>query len=509
MKSVILVAGVSAWGHAAHSRVGSVAQKFLDDHTKAIIASLFPEYGGVLGSNVANADDIPNWADKYKFDKTVVATYGETDKWHYVDTNDTATIPKSCSYMDSRDCPDNNCVTGAIARFTKMASCDATGVPVDAVHQKDALKFLAHLIGDITQPLHVCGKENGGNLIKHVLFDGSYNDGSYPNNFHSIWDFNIPDKRLNVDFNGDLAAYSDHLYQRIVNNTFDEQVSSFMSSTDIFAVTPNGNSDLAVEWAVDTNFFDCSKVWGPQLDNPNQDFGADYYKNVIDTVDKQVAKAGYRLGKFMNILLGQCQTTATTTASTLAVVSTTTAATQSGTSSQTKTTAAVATTTTVAAQITASPTSTSAAQSAASTSTNAVQSSVRATTTLTTTFAPSQTSSSAQTSGAPISAPGVVSSVAAQSTSIAAPYQSAANSVVYPQVTTAVSKGYSNPGTTTGSSNYPNVKPTNTKNAPDCDQTQVNLPKNTPVYGDKPILSSANSNTVAMVFLVSIMAFLL
>jgi hypothetical protein len=35
----------------------------------------------------------------------------------------------------------------------------------------EALKFLVHFIGDLHMPLHLAGRERGGNGI-HVLFDG-------------------------------------------------------------------------------------------------------------------------------------------------------------------------------------------------------------------------------------------------------------------------------------------------------------------------------------------------
>jgi hypothetical protein len=51
--------------------------------------------------------------------------------------------------------------------------------------QSVALKFLVHFFGDLTQPLHVCGRDEGGNLDK-VRFGGRHGV-----NFHSIWDTDL------------------------------------------------------------------------------------------------------------------------------------------------------------------------------------------------------------------------------------------------------------------------------------------------------------------------------
>ncbi|KAJ3319231.1 hypothetical protein HDV06_006610, partial [Boothiomyces sp. JEL0866] len=165
--SLVLIAASSvfAWGNDGHSTVGNVAQNYLDKHAAAYVAYLFPEYGGVLGTyNVSLSTamgDIPNWADMIKSNPVYKFAYN----YHFSDSLDAP--PKNCSYIDERDCPDNLCITGAIANYTRLASCDAyTGLPKNPALQKDAVRFLAHFAGDVTQPLHICNRSLGGNLIK-------------------------------------------------------------------------------------------------------------------------------------------------------------------------------------------------------------------------------------------------------------------------------------------------------------------------------------------------------
>ncbi|KAJ3269616.1 hypothetical protein HDV01_001177 [Terramyces sp. JEL0728] len=301
----IAASSVVAWGNDGHTAVGNVAQNYLNDHAKAYIAYLFPDYGGVLGTyNVSLSTamlDIPNWADYIKSQTKYQFAYN----YHFSDSLDAP--PKNCSYIDARDCPDNLCITGAIANYTRLASCDAkTGLP-KSDQQKDAVRFLAHFAGDVTQPLHICNRSLGGNLIKPVTFDGVTSKGKYTYNLHSLWDYYIPEKRINNDFGGDYHKFRDYLVNKVDTDSFDEKVSTFLSDKGIYDLTTVGNSAAAVDWAVDSNLYDCSKVWGPVDENPKQDFGGDYYKSVISTVEKQLAKGGYRLAHLLNEVLGNCQ----------------------------------------------------------------------------------------------------------------------------------------------------------------------------------------------------------
>ena len=78
----------------------------------------------------------------------------------YVDTHDAP--PLHCSYQDQRDCSDGKCIVGALSSFTMRLSCSETPLP----EERDHLKWIIHLIGDLMQPLHVCSRERGGNDVR-------------------------------------------------------------------------------------------------------------------------------------------------------------------------------------------------------------------------------------------------------------------------------------------------------------------------------------------------------
>lgn len=230
-------------------------------------------------------ENVATWADSAKFGKA----YGWTRSLHYVDPKDNPS--KSCSYDDDRDCADGQCIVGAITNFTLQASCTS----------KDAyepFKFITHLIGDLTQPLHACGRDKGGNGDK-VNFDGN------SVNFHSLWDTSLVVKRMKeVASNQD--AYASYLVKKIQSGTYRASSSKWVSTHQIGEKNHNGNFLAVIDWATDSDTLNCAVVWGPFDQNPKQDFGVDYYTQVATTVDMQLAKGGVRLADWVNQLYSQC-----------------------------------------------------------------------------------------------------------------------------------------------------------------------------------------------------------
>ena len=194
----------------------------------------------------------------------------------------------------------------------RFGTDDTSGGVYNETSRSIALKFLDHFIGDMTQPLHVCGRDRGGNT-DHVRFDG--NDGT---NLHAIWDSNILDKRIRVSFPSGWQSYADHLVDQIKSGEY--EIESWMSDNSIFDLNALGHSNAAIEWANDTDGLDCSVVW-PDFDaNPNQDFGGAYFLKVGSVIDLQLAKGthfvicnllifqkgGYRLGNWLNAIFATC-----------------------------------------------------------------------------------------------------------------------------------------------------------------------------------------------------------
>jgi hypothetical protein len=102
-----------------------------------------------------------------------------------------------CRYDPPRDCPDGNCVIGAI-HGQQAILADASA---PSRSRRDALKFLVHLVADVHQPLHAGGHhDKGGNRFQVSLrtdhepppfLRDRYVDGVLGTNLHAIWDYEV------------------------------------------------------------------------------------------------------------------------------------------------------------------------------------------------------------------------------------------------------------------------------------------------------------------------------
>ena len=150
-----------AWGAQGHQVVATLAQASLNPKAASEVHRLLAlEPGETLAS-------ISTWADEHRDPATTA--------WHYVNFP-----PSSCSYEAARDCPDGNCVVGALNRQLEIL---ASGAP-DA-ERLLALKYVVHLVGDVHQPLHAgYADDRGGNRYQVQAFG----EGT---NLHALWDFGL------------------------------------------------------------------------------------------------------------------------------------------------------------------------------------------------------------------------------------------------------------------------------------------------------------------------------
>jgi nuclease S1 len=97
----------------------------------------------------------------------------DMDLYHFIN------FPKDAnSYDQERDCKLRNCVIEAIAWYIQvLRSPDAP-----RNEKRTALRFVAHLVGDIHQPLHAAFVEDRGGNTVEVRFNGR------KENLHSLWD---------------------------------------------------------------------------------------------------------------------------------------------------------------------------------------------------------------------------------------------------------------------------------------------------------------------------------
>lgn len=112
------------------------------------------------------------WMDEIRSD----SLYNHTADWHWV------TIETGQTYEQSKKNPHGDVIM-TLQRLVR----ELKGRQFSGAQEKEALKMLVHLVGDIHMPLHVgCCDDQGGNKIKVKWFR---ND----TNLHSVWDNSMID----------------------------------------------------------------------------------------------------------------------------------------------------------------------------------------------------------------------------------------------------------------------------------------------------------------------------
>ncbi|KAJ5103048.1 hypothetical protein N7532_003577 [Penicillium argentinense] len=254
-----VVNGAQAWGSLGHSTVAYVAQHYVSSSTASWAKS-------VLGNtNSSYLADIASWADQYRL----------------------TSAGKCCNVDYERDCGDSGCSISAIANYTQRVGDGS----LSSENVAEALKFLVHFLGDITQPLHDEAYEVGGNNID-VTFNG------YKDNLHSDWDTYIPEQLVGGDSLDDAQSWAKNLIKKIDSGEFSSHAASWVDGDDI-----SDPIAAATRWASDGNALVCTVVMPDGAAALQKgDLYPTYYNSVIDTIELQIAKGGYRLANWLNMI---------------------------------------------------------------------------------------------------------------------------------------------------------------------------------------------------------------
>ncbi|CAG8919260.1 unnamed protein product [Penicillium salamii] len=265
----------SAWGSLGHATVAYIAQHYLSEGTASWAKEVLDDSSSSYLANIAS------WADQYRLT--------DAGKWsaslHYIDAEDDP--PTTCNVDYARDCGDSGCSISAIANYTQRVG-DGRLSPNNTA---EALKFLVHFLGDITQPLHDEAYEVGGNGIE-VTFNG------YSDNLHSDWDTYMPEKLVGGYALADAQSWADSLVEEITSGDYQAEAPSWIKGDTIGdAVTS------AMRWASDANAFVCTVVMpGGASALQEGDLYPTYYNSAIGTIELQIAKGGYRLANWLNMI---------------------------------------------------------------------------------------------------------------------------------------------------------------------------------------------------------------
>ena len=166
-----------AWGPTGHRVTGWIAEQHISKKVKKELARILDDQSLAMAST---------WMDEIRSD----SSYDYTSDWHWV------TIPEGLTYQQSEK-NKNGDLLQTIERLTSALKSKS----LTTSEEREYLKMLIHLIGDIHQPLHVGGgNDRGGNDIKVTWFRRQ-------SNLHRVWDSDmIDDTRLSYT---ELAASLD------------------------------------------------------------------------------------------------------------------------------------------------------------------------------------------------------------------------------------------------------------------------------------------------------------
>ncbi|KAG8852522.1 hypothetical protein FRB96_008617 [Tulasnella sp. 330] len=164
-----------------------------------------------------------------------------------------------------------------------------------ATYKAQALKYIIHFIGDITQPLHDENLEVGGNDID-VLWEGA------STNLHHIWDTEMITALAGTNTTADITAWTNTIVTAASSGgQYNSSVSSWISCITASAIaTANATETCATTWAVDANAYVCSYVL--KTDETDKECSGAYYTGAAPIIQEQIAKGGIRLAAWLNMI---------------------------------------------------------------------------------------------------------------------------------------------------------------------------------------------------------------
>ncbi len=246
--------GAMAWGRLGHRVAGKIADARLSPNAKKAIGELLAP-----GETLA---DVSSWADDVRRDRP------ESGPWHYVNVN--ITEPR----FDRKFSPAK---TGSVISAIEAMEKTLADPTAPKLKRTEALKYLAHFIEDMHQPLHVGHREDkGGNELQVRWFD----DGKNPragSNLHRVWDSSIIEQHST-----DEKVW----YQEV----------DALATPDNMAKWSKGSID---DWATES-LLAAKKAYLDGNIKPGAKLGQDYEDMALPIVRLRLAQAGTRLASELN-----------------------------------------------------------------------------------------------------------------------------------------------------------------------------------------------------------------
>ncbi|KAF5380203.1 hypothetical protein D9615_006179 [Tricholomella constricta] len=343
--------GVLGWGAAGHEIVATIAQIHLHPSVYPALCDILNYTSPDPRAPPCRLAPIAAWADRLRYKM----------RWssplHYVGAVDdypsqTCEFPGSGGWAGER----RRNVLGAVRNVTDILEDYADGGgSVGYATANEAAKFLVHFMGDLHMPLHLTGRDRGGNDDK-VRFGGRIT------NLHALWDglliakairetpsnYSVPLASPQIEWVLRGAIYDSYVRRIMWEGVLDQwkdEIPSWVACPAparaygggglwqtvmrVFGRDVAGETDDEVlcpyHWAAPIHALNCEIVWPKALDEPpykNTSRIGEYaprggpyleldtpeYAGVIKErliVEKLLAQAGIRLAAVLNWLFAE------------------------------------------------------------------------------------------------------------------------------------------------------------------------------------------------------------
>ncbi|KAI1848229.1 hypothetical protein JX266_005942 [Neoarthrinium moseri] len=284
----LLLPGAAAWGSLGHITVAYLASNFVKEETATYFQELLRNDTEHYLAGVAT------WADSIRYTK-----WGQfTKNFHFIDAKDDP--PTYCGVDFDRDCKEDGCVVSSIQNYTTQL-LDSKLFPW---RRNQAAKFVIHFVGDIHQPLHTENVARGGNGIE-VKWERA------ELNLHHVWDSSIAEKMLG----GIRRKPYEAAHTWAANLTSEIKTGKYMAESKFWAADMDLDDPIAtsLRWANESNAYVCSTVLpeGP-VAIVGQQLAGEYFEKAAPVIEIQVARAGYRLAAWLDLIADRIRATSNT-----------------------------------------------------------------------------------------------------------------------------------------------------------------------------------------------------
>jgi hypothetical protein len=258
--SLLLVVSSSsfAWGPDGHRVTAEIAWRSLSPKTKAALSELLPQ------GRYDTLAEAAAWADTYA--RSHPREYRWLEPFHYVDAD-----PRADHVIVGPRC---ECVLAGIEIQTdRLRNRNA---PLDA--KIDALRLLAHFVGDVHQPLHVSHPDMRGGTTIDLRFDGE------SMTLHRLWDSELLDRKLRQRNRGRSPRWRGYA-QSLVDTQDSAESARWSASLD-----PHVWADESLALSKQPLF---AVQRGESLDDA-------YYEKALPVVEQRLEQSGIRLAALLN-----------------------------------------------------------------------------------------------------------------------------------------------------------------------------------------------------------------